>query len=532
MENILSENQPKRNIVIFGYNDEVRELLNDYRPESSVCVNIVTANSPENGELRRMEKKGYRFYFADIINCAENEPKEILSETNIDTATNVILFEKTSANLSILKIFALNSDDPDWKIRLPKGAKISCYCEDTAAKELIEEYYDGFKGRACYDLELFDIPELRVRKMFGEIPLYGYYTNKNVPLSQWNTKLLLVGFTSVGREILLQVMNLAVMHEKNSIEVDVFDSDIENKASIFANELSREAFDFDGSSIRMKPTTADGNIVFRFHNTNAFDIIRDNTRKSPYTYIVVDVDDKEKSTDCALKLKSYQEFDSEEVPLVTKTDFERRFAGFENINDFAFSGTSHGKSALTLDMIIDSEFYSEAKKINHIYNNILFTEKGENVRAVEEKDPDDEWNEMPMFKRNSSKAAAYHDKVKDVVFEKLAREYGVNLDEKLESLMGENGTLFRYNGTSWEIDGTDEEFIQKLKSDGFAYEIASLEHRRWCCYFASRGWHCDKRDNRLKRHPCIVTEEKLIETRPDMVKYDLMSLMLRYIAEK
>ena len=70
--------------------------------------------------------------------------------------------------------------------------------------------------------------------------------------------------------------------------------------------------------------------------------------------------------------------------------------------------------------------------------------------------------------------------------------------------------------------------LEKLKKDSFAYGLVSLEHRRWCCYMASIGWRSGERSDKFRRNPCLVTQQKLMETKPEMCKYDLMSLMARY----
>ena len=86
----------------------------------------------------------------------------------------------------------------------------------------------------------------------------------------------------------------------------------------------------------------------------------------------------------------------------------------------------------------------------------------------------------------------------------------------------------KYNGSAWQMNGTEEELLEAMKKDRFAYDLASLEHRRWCCYMASAGWKAGERSDKFRRNPCLVTQQKLMETRPEMCKYDLMSLMARY----
>ena len=143
-----------------------------------------------------------------------------------------------------------------------------------------------------------------------------------------------------------------------------------------------------------------------------------------------------------------------------------------------------------------------------------------------------DWNKLLLFKRSSSKAAAYHEEVKEIIMETLAKECHVNLDKKIDDLVGIHGSLFQYTGYGWLLNGSDEDFIKTLKKDVFAYSLATLEHRRWCCFMASIGWKHGDRNDRLKQNPCLVTQDKLLVVRPDMCKYDLMSLMARYKKEQ
>ncbi|MBR3417916.1 MAG: hypothetical protein IKG82_04415 [Oscillospiraceae bacterium] len=187
---------------------------------------------------------------------------------------------------------------------------------------------------------------------------------------------------------------------------------------------------------------------------------------------------------------------------------------------------------LPIEMIINREIDRIAKNYNHFYNNIkLITadETGTVDNAAE--DPEIEWNRLRLFRRSSSKAAAYHDEVKNDILPKLAAENGVRLEQKLEELIGTDGTLMRYTGSAWQMHGTEEEVLKKIREDSFAYGLASLEHRRWCCYMASIGWRPGERSDQFRRNPCLVPQQKLMQDQPEMCKYDLMSLMERYKKE-
>jgi hypothetical protein len=215
-----------------------------------------------------------------------------------------------------------------------------------------------------------------------------------------------------------------------------------------------------------------------------------------------------------------------------RMDSDRRLAGFISSENSAFANVQiidDRSCIITLDMIINREIDRIAKEYNHVYNNIsIITSDEEGNTDNSDADPENEWNRLRLFRRSSSKAAAYHDEVKEFIIPKLAKEKGTDLDEKLEEILGAEGSIMKYTGSAWRMNGSENEVLEKLKSDSFAYALASLEHRRWCSYMASIGWRAGERSDRFRRNPWLVTQQKLMETNPEMCKYDLMSLMERY----
>ncbi len=49
---------------------------------------------------------------------------------------------------------------------------------------------------------------------------------------------------------------------------------------------------------------------------------------------------------------------------------------------------------------------------------------------------------------------------------------------------------------------------------------------------ASIGWRSGERNDQFRKNPCLVTQQALMQTQPEMCKYDLMSLMERYKAHE
>ena len=290
----------------------------------------------------------------------------------------------------------------------------------------------------------------------------------------------------------------------------------------------------DGATVS---EAADGLLEINFHELNIahrcfYDLIRGQLDSDPYTYAVIALENIDLAVNCAMQLEELFAERGLKLPILMRMDTDRRLAGYISAEDSALANVSlidDRSVVITLDMIINRAIDRSAKEYNHFYNNIaLITADETGSETNSDADPEQEWNRLRLFRRSSSKAAAYHDEVKNDIIPKLAEESGVQLADKLEELLGRNGSLMRYTGSAWQMIGSEQELLEKLKKDSFAYELAALEHRRWCCYMASIGWRAGERSDKLRRNPCIVTQQELMDTKPEMCKYDLMSLMARY----
>ncbi|MBO4877396.1 MAG: hypothetical protein J5501_05265 [Ruminococcus sp.] len=533
-------NKNCRHVVVFGFNSDVRSMLrNDTADPKEVCVHIVTSEAMSQEEIYSLNKSGYVIHTADVLKAPAQELESLLSKTHITQATNIILFENSSIrNFSLLQLFRLNENDSEERIRLAEGAKVSCRCEDEGIGRLIAGYYNSAAGTdAFYDLELMGLPEMQIHKMYSDYPLHTIYKGTDTPLKDWTVHLLVAGFGQLGQEAVIQAMNLGVVHEQNRIIIDVIDSSIKSKKSVFLNRFSRDTFDITDNKAVMKSSAADGLLEINFYELDIahmgfYDMIRSQLDTEPYTYAVIALSNIDLAVNCAVQLEEYFAERSLKAPILMRMDTDRRLAGYITSENDVLSDVrliDDRSVVITLDMIIDRTIDLSAKQYNHIYENIsLLTADETGNTDNSDKDPEQEWNRLRLFRRSSSKAAAYHDEVKNDIIPKLAEESGADLSAKLEELIGKEGRLMRYTGTAWRMRGSEEELLGLMKKDSFAYSLASLEHRRWCCYMASIGWRAGERSDRFRRNPCLVTQEKLMETKPEMCKYDLMSLMARY----
>ena len=531
-------------IIIFGYNSDVKALIrNSGAQNKNTRIHIVSTSPLDHAEVYRLNKEGFMVHTVDVLKLSEDELAEATEKMYVSNASNIILFEDSSIrNFSLLQLFRLNEADSEKRLLLKRGAKISCRCEEEGINRLIASYYDRANGTdAFYDLEMISFPEMQIHKMYSDIPLHKYYNGSDIPLKDRTVHLLVAGLGQLGQQAVLQAMNLGVFHEQNSIVIDVFDTDIKNKMKQFTKQFSDETFDFTENSMTLKSSAADGLLTVNFFGYDArhrdfYTAVRSRSSDMPYTYAVITFENIDLSVDCAMKLNELFPTKNKVVPVLIRMDADRRLAGYisKDKDTLADIDIIDDRSCIiTLEMIINRTIDQRAKSYNHFYNNIaIFSENDADSTGNSAADPEREWNSIRLFRRSSSKAAAYHDEVKDMVIPALAAEAGEELDKKLEKLLGENGTLMQFTGKAWRMDCSEQELLERLKKDTFAYELAALEHRRWCCYMASIGWKCGERSDRLRRNPCILTQKELMKQKPEMCKYDLMSLMARFLAAR
>ncbi|MBP5749230.1 MAG: hypothetical protein J6X24_00410, partial [Firmicutes bacterium] len=241
----LRKPEDAQHIVIFGYNDTVRQLLKsaDGRTQR---IHVVCEKEPSAEERYRMIRKKIRLHSFDLAKAEDAEVDKLLKELEIAEAKNVLLFEDSSIrNFSILQ--ALSGGENS---KLTQGAKVFCRCEDEGIGRLIENYYDTADGGSklrSFDFEIIDLPQLQVRNMYRDAPLHSFWMKADEETRKhpedWRVHLLILGFGKVGQQALLQAMNLGVTHSENPIVIDVIDQEMEKNRALFLNHFSPGAID-------------------------------------------------------------------------------------------------------------------------------------------------------------------------------------------------------------------------------------------------------------------------------------------------
>ena len=553
----LRKPEDAQHIVIFGYNDTVKQLLKSTDGKAQ-RIHVVCEKEPPAEERYRMIRRKIRLHSFDLAKAEEAEVDKLLKELEIVDAKYVLLFEDSSIrNFSILQALAGGEG------RLAQGAKVFCRCEDEGIGRLIESYYDTADGGSKlhrFDFEIIDLPQLQVRSMYRDAPLHSYWMKADEETRKhpedWRVHLIILGFGKVGQQALLQAMNLGVTHSGNPIVIDVIDQDMERNRALFLNHFSPGAIDpvaDDPDVCCLDTRWADGSLTLRFHKMDvrygAFRKLLSQLTKGPegnFTYVVSSIDQPDTGIHCISELwrflRAADRQRGQDVPIMARMDSDLRLQRY--LKNDAEGSMIEGvrvirppEDILTLDNLFEAETDSSAKQCNAYYAKMKFDAEGApGPKTAEE--IKDSWNALTLFRRNANRAAAYHN---EVLHDVLDCSLGEEKTAVIQPLFEGDDPLIRWEDGMWHFTKTDEEFIEQvtLPEQHFAREMLKTEHRRWCYYIASIGWEPPeengrdvRKDDRLRINPCIVSWDDLLLWQPHTVKYDLMPLMAEYEAMK
>jgi hypothetical protein len=552
----LRGSEDDRHIVIFGYNDTVRQLLRSADGKRQ-RIHVVCDKDPSAEERYRLIRRKVRLHSFDLAKADEKEVDKLLKELEIDKAEYVLLFDDSSIrNFSILQTLGGRNN------RLAQGSKVFCRCEDEGIGRLIESYYDtaGDGSNRRFDFEIIDLPELQVRSMYRDAPLHSYWMNgdeesRSKP-EDWRVHLLILGFGKVGQQALLQAMNLGVTHSGNPIVIDVIDQEMEKNRALFLNHFSPGAIDPVGGDpdvCTLDTEWADGQLTLRFHKMDvrygAFRKLLSQLTEKPagnFTYVVSSIDQADTGIHCISELwrflRATDRKHGKDVPILARMDSDLRLQRY--LKNDAEGSLIEGvrvirppEDILTFSNLFGAETDSSAKQCNAYYAKMTFDANGA-VGPVTEKEVQASWNALTLFRRNANRAAAYHNTVlRDVLDCSLGEEGKVAV---MQPLFEGEDALIRWEDGKWHFTITDDEFIERVSApeNAFACEMLKMEHRRWCYYTASIGWEPPaengrdvRKDDRLRINPCIVPWDALLRYQPQTCKYDLMPLMAEWEAE-
>ncbi len=559
----------KDGIIVFGYNNEVKALLNEYsdvigsKEKSSekqeaykkYRIHLVAENVSSEEEMKLL-RNNIVVHKVDWLNLSTEQQRYFLSQMEAGQAKCIILFYESSVlNFSLYKMF----HNPRNLELLNQNVKFFCRCENEGIRGLLENFHDNESIET--DMETISIPELRIRNLLRNTPLHPYYEEKGQKILAQSESdklhLLIIGFGKLGQQLLLQAMNMGVVSSKNEILIDVVDFKMEEKQGIFANYFNENYVEMKDNRLRISSEKADGNFQVRFHQMDIrykkfYDVLKDNGSEENggmYTYVAICIEDEEVGIHCLSEVQKYlsrcsKEGSSNRIPVAVRMEMDRYMADYLNSNDKTYKNVvaiQEGREVLSFEELIHDKLNQDAKEFNWIYNNIkILDEKEQKKKQTDKTSPESAWRKLVLFKRDSNRALTEHARVKELIFNRMMLVKSGKAE--LERCFGENGELLKKNDGAWLYASDLDEFVKRQSDNeayGFVSEMSRLEHRRWCYFMASRGWcGTDESDEgkkkeileKEKKNKCLCTWKDLADSadKKGNCPYDLMWLLKKY----
>lgn len=553
----------KRRILIVGYNDDVRSLIERRNRNGKVYLwteNFLSAEEERELYLKKVSVKMNDFSLGDSPEEYKNQKMKFKKFIKTKKITDVLLLDSSDAK-NIQYYMALSSHE------VCEERTIHFYVLNKSfeMRNMLQDYFDDklseFRGvdgkmpkdvNTYMDLRIFNFDQIQAELMFSELPVFGRITSETDSEAirskmDKNVHMLIIGGNSLCMYIALHAMNQAVLSSDGKIVIDIVNNNISDIRNMLGRRFNKDfVCHIDENRFEIGSDKNDGTLMIRLSEC---DMTRDalvpllrnlqNDNDGKYTYLALS------SRNVSENLNVFKVINDEEiisqnckapVPVAIRMTYSKEME--EYLSSFGWCKEVYLMGAneeyISLDQIIHSEEEKYIRIYNLIYDDISaavlragYPDKTSEDGILKVKDTvktdtargkaEVFWNQRAYYQRQSCRALFYHKGVKEVMS-------GENRDEMQRFLK------------KTEKDG--ENWSERLIATEGGYpgllETAKTEHRRFVYFYASEGWGYDaeKKDSKKRLHNCLcpwkTMEERLKKEsenveKPDILIYDLIS---------
>lgn len=525
----------KRRILIVGYNDKVREILERRNKNGKVYLwteKYLSAEEERDLYLKRVSVKMNNFSLGD-------SPEEYLNQKN---KFNRFIKRKRITDILLL-------DDSDTKNNQYYMALSTC---DFCRKETIHFYVlnKTFEARNmlqdCFDskiddignpkdtdthmdLRIFNFDQIQAEELFSELPIYSFY-DKDEDCDDKPVHLLIVGGNSLCMYIALHAMNQAVFSPSNKIVIDIVNDSIDSIKKGLSERFNKELVEEEGNEYKIISDKIDGSLKIRLSECRLMDsklssVLSElqDADSGRFTYVALCsriVDENLHAFMCIGQEKIIT--GEKEVPVAIRMSYSNEMKeyleSYKWCSKLFFMGED--EEYIGLDQIVNLEEEKYIRAYHATYEAVgesrIFSSDSKTSRKDEK---DVRWNGLEYFKRQSNRALYHHKMVKEALFK--------NYEDEMQQFWAQTISDEEERDLIWSQFLIEEGAYPKL------LRMAKTEHRRWSYFFASEGWgYSEEKLPKERLHDCLCNWERLKEMRTNTLIYDLISSPLLMESEE
>ena len=529
----------KTHILIVGYNDDVLKVIE--RRNKNEKVYLWTENYLPVEEERRLYFKKVSVKMNDF--SLGDDPEEYAKQKEkLDRfirrkgITYVLLLDRSDIKNNQYYM-ALSSCD----ICKERTIHFMVLNKSFEAQNFLQDYFDkslskykNEKGKippdlnTHMDLRILNYDQIQTEAMFNALPVFaGNRTGENHNKINKDVHFLIAGSGTLSLSIALHAMNQAVFSPDNRIIIDIVTDNTDTLVHGFRERFNKElVLNVEENIFEIPSDKIDGLLKIRLTKCSIMDPglssiltkLRD-SEDVDFTYIALcskNADENVHVFQCIEKNGIIR--DGKCVPVSVRMAFTEEMKKYMESFSWCREALLMGEDGeyIGLDHIINIDEENRIRDYHLAYgavSDVNIWGETINSNAFDKETGDRKWNGLEYYKRQSNRALYHHKKVKEVFF----------LNDDFDAVMHE---FWKKNVKNTD-NGKDLHWSKHLISDdGFTdlLEMAKTEHRRWSYFFAGEGWgYSAGKKPELRLHDCLCTWEKLVETKPDVLIYDLIS---------
>lgn len=526
----------KNIVVIFGYNDQVRDVIRDCKDSKDrLCLIVDKVLGEEQERELFKDKILFRYAESDFFRFGFMRRAKRVLLMHDDSVENMSIFMKLAKEI-------------------PTGQSLKAYCESTdpAIERVVEAFFDKYcrkqkgdenrdKERGNIDLELFCYEDVLVKKALKNCPLSLAFEDEkgkvSPALSANDLHILIAGCTTLGQSIFKQLLSYSVFASSSTIIFDLVDEKEEEWVH-FLEALTCQHYlqKFEENLYFLGDGNCDGKLYVRIkaiepgknHMESDFTSLTTLLGKSyPYSYLALCMENPSDNFKYAeqISLSIYNQKEKLVPAVICSPNVEELADVFtaerakQKDSLYQFSHVyflDQESDELQLSDVIDEEENRKVMQYNHKYNQFY----NEIAGYTSDKTMEEEWFGMAYFQRRATKYMYLHRICKQLICMRFKQE------DWQDKIRGNTDLLSAGNikDSLWVT-----KFFQENPE---VEELAKIEHRRWCfqrMLDGWAGWDQKGKDTHRRYHDCLVSWDGLGQD-PDLNKtkiYDLISYMMQ-----
>ncbi len=488
-------------------------------------------------------------------------------------------------NLAALHRVAEYLKNVDWSVEKAENQNTVCLMlyESYEVAEIARSYCDDLNRqypalRDHFELVPLNIAGQTVSEMLRTKPIYSYNI-KDPALARWdptapagrnpwNVHQVIAGFGLVGQQMLMQSINMSVMHADADITIDVFDKNVQMQLDRFMRQFAvgtyaklkrdRKFGDTTAAAVLTLPQAGsmDGSLTLRFFDVNvagaSFEqALQDVSANDPITYAAVCFGDSALAISTALALdETLQRQNCPNTPINIYMDRDDGLRQTLESANWAYAKLCISCEEMTPEKLAALARDTYAIGFNGHYNQFDMYSK-ENRQwdghPVSDETAMEMWKKKPVVDHESSRKSSAHQSVKVMVAayyewlhdecrDKPADHEPEPFESYLARYLKDNETpetrhrmpaFFRPHIEKLHPIMDDDEMAAAITDDPLLHALTTLEHRRWNHAQLTMGFaYAAKKDKEARLHDCILSWADLCKKRPDTCIYDLIPVLM------